>query len=505
MSDNVAITAGSGTTIATDDVGGVQYQRVKPAFGADGSATDVSPLWPLPVAVAMADSFGRLPVALQSNDIEVNWARDATVTSQAAITTTGTGAASQVTGSLNLSTGASTAGTAKAVSTEYLRYRVGGEVYVLFTAAWSAVGAASSYQRVGLYDANEGFWIGYSDATWGVAVRTGGSDTQTAKASFNGDLLTGAAGSRFTRGGAAEAIDLTKINVFRIRFGWLGSAPVRFEVLSPDGDWVLMHVIRQPNNATTPHIRSTILPMTAEVGNTATTSTSKTLVMSGWAAGDAYAGDAAHTASDTLATAANSVVNYSVNGVGQIRVRVGTSTTGTIVFEGTVDGQNWFTHPAVTLLGAAGAPSTPVNAAVTPASGSVYTMRVDGYRVVRVRTATLLGATVVLHSVFTRDPSTVDVASLPPAPGTVLAAQVTVSSSTTQIAAARTVRSRVVTIVNRQTVAVYVGATAATTSMLRLDPGDSIELATTSRVDGITAAAYTATGDAKVHVIEAYD
>jgi len=29
MADNVAITAGAGTTIATDDVSGVHYQRVK--------------------------------------------------------------------------------------------------------------------------------------------------------------------------------------------------------------------------------------------------------------------------------------------------------------------------------------------------------------------------------------------------------------------------------------------------------------------------------------------
>jgi hypothetical protein len=49
MADNVAITAGSGTSIATDDVGGVQYQRVKVAWGADGSASDASNATPLPV------------------------------------------------------------------------------------------------------------------------------------------------------------------------------------------------------------------------------------------------------------------------------------------------------------------------------------------------------------------------------------------------------------------------------------------------------------------------
>lgn len=41
MSDNVAITAGSGTTIAADDVGaGVLVQRVKATWGPDGTAND---------------------------------------------------------------------------------------------------------------------------------------------------------------------------------------------------------------------------------------------------------------------------------------------------------------------------------------------------------------------------------------------------------------------------------------------------------------------------------
>ena len=41
MADNIAITAGSGTTIAADDIGGVKHQRVKLSVGADGEATDL--------------------------------------------------------------------------------------------------------------------------------------------------------------------------------------------------------------------------------------------------------------------------------------------------------------------------------------------------------------------------------------------------------------------------------------------------------------------------------
>lgn len=52
MADNVAITAGTGTTIAADDISGVLHQRVKISQGADGSATDVSSAAPLQVTLA---------------------------------------------------------------------------------------------------------------------------------------------------------------------------------------------------------------------------------------------------------------------------------------------------------------------------------------------------------------------------------------------------------------------------------------------------------------------
>ena len=52
MADNTQLALGvGGDLIATDDIGGVKYQRVKPAFGVDGVATDVSSANPLPIKV----------------------------------------------------------------------------------------------------------------------------------------------------------------------------------------------------------------------------------------------------------------------------------------------------------------------------------------------------------------------------------------------------------------------------------------------------------------------
>jgi len=83
------------------------------------------------------------------------------------------------------------------------------------------------------------------------------------------------------------------------------------------------------------------------------------------------------------------------------------------------------------------------------------------------------------------------------------AGQVTITNSSTTIAAAAATRLRLI-IVNRQTVAVFIDPSGgtATTAMFRLDPGESVTLQVTSLVTAITAAAYSASGDAKVHYIE---
>lgn len=44
MSDNVAVTAGVGTSIATDDLSGVHYQRMKMGIGADGKYSELQPV-----------------------------------------------------------------------------------------------------------------------------------------------------------------------------------------------------------------------------------------------------------------------------------------------------------------------------------------------------------------------------------------------------------------------------------------------------------------------------
>lgn len=74
MADNIAVTAGVGTTIAADDIGGVLHQRVKLSQGADGSATDVSSAAPLQVTLANTGA-NATPLVVDlgaNNDVSVN-------------------------------------------------------------------------------------------------------------------------------------------------------------------------------------------------------------------------------------------------------------------------------------------------------------------------------------------------------------------------------------------------------------------------------------------------
>ena len=64
MADNVAITAGSGTNVAADDIASVFYQRVKLSLGADGTAVDA-------IAGAGIAGTGVMRVTLATDDAAI--------------------------------------------------------------------------------------------------------------------------------------------------------------------------------------------------------------------------------------------------------------------------------------------------------------------------------------------------------------------------------------------------------------------------------------------------
>jgi hypothetical protein len=239
---------------------------------------------PVPINVS-SDVFEQVVVGSRYNQVEVNFSQtDPDLITDITVTKTNGGDASNSSGQAVFSTGANTNGGIKAVSNGLVYYNPHSETFAAFSAVFTT-GIANSYQRIGIYDANNGFFVGFNNAVFGVTLRKGGLDTFTAQASFNVDTLTGAANSTFRRNGVPEAIDFTKDNLYRIRFGWLGAAPIFFEAYSPDGDWVVFNVIRHPNSSTSASINNPDLPITLDIQKTGAGATNLIVNTGCWGAG----------------------------------------------------------------------------------------------------------------------------------------------------------------------------------------------------------------------------
>lgn len=239
----------------------------------------------LPVSLGgpgTVDVFGQLTSASRNNQISIPFFQNAPG-SLITVTTTGSATATQGTGTGVFATGTTATSEVLGITTTSVTYSPHYEIYSAFTAEFTT-GVASTYQRIGLYNVTDGFSFGYNGITFGLWSRFNTADTFVAQTAWNVDTLSGATGSKFTSGGSPQALTTTNINIYRIRFGWLGIAPAIFEVMSPDGNWVVVHVLTYPNSQTTVHLTNPNLPMTIDVNNQATTS-ALTVTCGCWVAG----------------------------------------------------------------------------------------------------------------------------------------------------------------------------------------------------------------------------
>lgn len=208
----------------------------------------------------------------------------ALVNNRVTSTVTNGGTTAQANGQATVTTGADVNGTARIQSVSSASFQPGRESFCNFNARFTTPTSAASHQRIGLFDDNEGFFLGYQGTTFGFTSRTGAVDTFTALAAANGDPLNASFLSRFARGGVLEALNPLNLNAWRIRFAWASGAVV-FEVQSPDGIWMRVHTLRTPNLQTTPSIRTPLLPMRMEAVKAAADATSLVMGSSSWAAG----------------------------------------------------------------------------------------------------------------------------------------------------------------------------------------------------------------------------
>lgn len=149
------------------------------------------------------------------------------------------------------STGTNVDGFASIQTKRYIRYKPGFDTVVMFTAIFSEP-KVDSYQHIGLFDDNDGVFIGYdTDGVFKLFRRNSGT---TYKYTLDTSVLS-------------FDIDFTKGNIYRINYGYLGFAPIVLEVLSPTGKWEELYFIEYPNQNTLTNIGNTYLSMRGEVGN----------------------------------------------------------------------------------------------------------------------------------------------------------------------------------------------------------------------------------------------
>lgn len=304
MTDNVDV-SNSPTSVNPDipvrtlDKGGEQIQVVAIDYGGAGAESLTVPdfatentLQSINAAIAgglyfnittNSDILGVGVTGRRNNEIEVSFF-DSFDTNLITNTTAAGGSATISGGHARYRTGTNVNGAARGESVYKCNYRPAHEEYAFFTAAFTT-GVANSFQRIGIYDADNGAFIGYEGTSIGVTLRSGTVDTTIARASWNGDPLDGSVGSIFTRAGTPEAINLTYSNLYRIRFAWLGSASFIFEVFSPDAKWVTFHTIRIPNSQLAPSIQTPNLPMKIECVKSADGVADLSIYTACWAAG----------------------------------------------------------------------------------------------------------------------------------------------------------------------------------------------------------------------------
>ena len=190
-------------------------------------------------------------------------------------TVSGSGAVSWANSIATVTTGAGI-GKGDLRSKDIVRYRPGHEAYAFFTSVFSTA-EADTTQRAGLFDVENGFWFGYENDVFGVGHRTGGVDAFVPQTSWNGDqLLSG----NFT-------IDPTKMNIYKISYGWLGVAPITFEVSCDNGkNWTVVHRIDLRNSQTVASVENPMFPIRIEAESTNAPSSPITVSTASWNGGN---------------------------------------------------------------------------------------------------------------------------------------------------------------------------------------------------------------------------
>lgn len=203
---------------------------------------------------AFGTLFGDAVIAERKADIEEQFHYN--INTKTLVATNANGGAEAVENDmLKMSTSTAINGSAQLETKKVIRYRPGFEGFSFFTALFES-NPEGCIQRIGPHTSTDGYYIGYgTDGVFEVGKINGGVVTAIKQTNFNGD-------NRFTD------IDLTKLNVFSIHYGWLGTAPIIFSVMLQDGQWITFHTEKIAGTETVPHSSNPQLPICVSLTKT---------------------------------------------------------------------------------------------------------------------------------------------------------------------------------------------------------------------------------------------
>ena len=161
---------------------------------------------------------------------------------------------------LTLNSGTSTDGESSIQSKESLRYQAGRDSECMFTCRFDPP-VEGNTRRIGLFDEISGMNVGYEELEFGVSIRKAGVNTFIPQSEWNHDKCDGTGESGFNW-------DFSKLNIVRIFYGYLGIAPIFFQVYGGiENGWITFEVYDIANKSESTHIDIPYLPLRASNKN----------------------------------------------------------------------------------------------------------------------------------------------------------------------------------------------------------------------------------------------
>jgi len=376
--------------IATDELttvngaaapAGLKVQRSKVGFGPDGALRDVDQANPLPVtfpagrsnvtiADTQADVHGQLVGVTRISQISTKFFQQGPAASLNISLSGGATATGPTLGGAVFASGTAVTSALLAQTPTGILYAAQYEAWAVLSGAYTAPTSAATFQRLGIYEATNGYSFGYNGLTFGLWVRVNSVDTFIPQANWNRDILNGAATSLFTSNGAPVVFVPTNMNMFRKRFGWYGAVSAFYEVYAPDGNWVVVHQVRTANSQTGVNITMPDLPMTVEISKNAADATNLTITCGGWAAGITAPNSGPNLSGQRSLAALNAALIIPLAGISELSFAIAGTWAGTLSFQSSLDGLAWIADAAMNSVSKVFSTSTTVNGTFTAAISS---------------------------------------------------------------------------------------------------------------------------------------